>query len=199
MTDNKIHIKVELSRDNSGKLALTTIFDEKAPNFSKDEEGYYWTPTVEEKDFINEAFELLPATKTKISQSKTDSKPAAPKVEKPPVEPEIKNEMEPAIISSVDVEIKKPEETPAPPLEKKEDTAVFEVTTEEAEPNKPEELEPAKKLEDESILVSADADAIDAALKKRREEKDKTIVEADEQTIIDKVLSQKKKGKWGRK
>ncbi len=192
MTDNEIYIKVELSRDDSGKLALTTIFDEKAPNFSKDEEGYYWIPTVEEKDFINEAFELLPATKTKSTPSKT--------VSKPPVEPEIKNEMEPAIISSVDVEIKKPEETPAPlPSEKKEDTVVFEVTTEKSEPNKPEELEPAKKLEDESILVSADADAIDAALEKRREEKDKTIIEADEQTIIDKVLSQKKKGKWGRK
>lgn len=199
MTDNKIHIRVELSRDNSGKLALTTIFDEKAPNFSKDEEGYYWMPTVEEKDFINEAFELMPTTKTKSTVSKTVSKPAAPKIEKPPVEPEIKNEMEPATISSVDVEIKEPEEPPAPPLEKKEDPAVFEVTTEESEPDKSKELEPAKKLEDENILVSADADAIDAALKKRREEKDKTIVEADEQTIIDKVLSQKKKGKWGRK
>lgn len=198
MIDNEIHIKVELSRDDSGKLALTTIFDEKAPNFSKDEEGYYWIPTVGEKNFINEAFELLPATKTKGAQFKIASKPAAPKVEKPPVEPEIKNEMEPATISSVDVEIKKPEETP-PPSEKKEDTAVFEVTTEKSEPNKPEELEPAKKLEDERVLVSANADAIDAALEKRREEKDTTIIEADEQTIIDKVLSQKKKGKWGRK
>jgi hypothetical protein len=28
---------------------------------------------------------------------------------------------------------------------------------------------------------------------------DKSFVEADEQTIIEKVLSQKKKGKWSRK
>ncbi len=41
---------------------------------------------------------------------------------------------------------------------------------------------------------------IENALKKHQaSDEDKTIVEADEQTIIEKVLSQKKKGKWSGK
>ena len=49
------------------------------------------------------------------------------------------------------------------------------------------------------MIVEADADAIDDAIKKHTKEDDESIVEADEQTIIDKVLSQKKKGRWSKK
>lgn len=53
--------------------------------------------------------------------------------------------------------------------------------------------------EEEKILVEADSDAIEAAIKKHSDTgEDNSIVEADEKTIIDKVLNQKKKGKWGR-
>jgi len=48
------------------------------------------------------------------------------------------------------------------------------------------------------MVVEADQDAIEAALKKHTKE-DETLVEADEQTIIDKVLSQKKKGRWSKR
>lgn len=56
-----------------------------------------------------------------------------------------------------------------------------------------------KKMEDEKIIVEADSDAIEAALKRHIHDEDSSFVEADEQTIIDKVLSQKKKGKWSKK
>ena len=57
-------------------------------------------------------------------------------------------------------------------------------------------------MEFKKILVTvsgteADEEAIDAALKKKQQG-DKTIVEADEDTIVEKVLSQKKKGKWSK-
>ena len=47
------------------------------------------------------------------------------------------------------------------------------------------------------MIVKADADAIEKALKKHTEDKDESMVEADEKTIIDKVLKQKKK--WNKK
>ena len=58
-----------------------------------------------------------------------------------------------------------------------------------------------KSLEEKGILVEADADAIEAALKKHSKKDDniESFKEADEQTIVDRVLRQKKKGKWSKK
>ena len=70
--EDKIHIKLEICRNkDSDELAIMTHFDPNAPNFFKDKEGYLWMPTVEEKDFINEAFELMPINKIKTSSEKT--------------------------------------------------------------------------------------------------------------------------------
>ena len=56
----KIHIKLEISRDPStGALSLLTKFDPNAPNFTKEENGFLWSPTPEERDFLNEAFDMI--------------------------------------------------------------------------------------------------------------------------------------------
>ena len=60
------------------------------------------------------------------------------------------------------------------------------------------ELKNLENEQDNGMIVEADAEAIDEALKKHSKD-DESIVEADEQTIIDKVLSQKKKGRWSKK
>lgn len=194
--DDKIHIRLEICKDkNSDELTIMTHFDSNAPNFTKDKDGYFWMPTLEERNFINEAFELI---------STTNIKNLSP--EKPMVKP-LEEEKLAAAKPQFNVEDKKPEvirspfeskveKKPAdlPPLKKREEEAVFEKTEEES---KPSDLESKTKEEDEGILVKADEQAIDAALKKS-EKKDKSIVEADEQTIIEKVLSQKKKGKWSK-
>lgn len=58
--NEKIHIKLELSKDPlTGQLNLLTRFDPSAPNFIKDEDGFSWSPTKEEREFLNEAFELI--------------------------------------------------------------------------------------------------------------------------------------------
>ena len=137
----------------------------------------------------------MPANRSKSMPTAATIKTPAPPVEKNPTNPEtqIEEVIKESTISSTDVEIKKPEEQ-TPPLEKAEEQpAIFEVTTEEDKHTEP-------KKDEDTTIISADADAIDAALeKRRRSKKDDSIVEADEQTIIDKVLSQKKKGKWARK
>ena len=58
--NENIHIKLEINRDpTTGNLNLMTKFDSNAPNFIKDETGFSWSPTKEEREFLNEAFELI--------------------------------------------------------------------------------------------------------------------------------------------
>jgi len=61
MTKNEnIHIRLEISKDsNTGAMNLVTRFDINAPNFTKDETEFRWFPTPEERDFLNEAFDMI--------------------------------------------------------------------------------------------------------------------------------------------
>ncbi len=184
--DDNINIKLEISKDkDNNKLVITTRFDSSASNFLKDEYGYIWIPTQEEIKFLNDAFELMPTGKSKASPPEKKSTKIVEKVQtyKPQVKVEEKlEESSPFERKTVSY------------AEKKEDETVFEVTGEETS----EEI-PSKTSKDhnEGIIVKADEKAIERALKKDQDEDD-TIKEVDEQTIIDKVLSQKKKGKWNR-
>ena len=53
-----------------------------------------------------------------------------------------------------------------------------------------------KKDVKDAVVSDKDLEAIDAALKKQAEKDD--MVQADDKTIVDKVLNQKKKGRWNR-
>lgn len=58
--DENIHIKLEIKKDpTSGELYLMTRFDTNAPNFIRDETGFKWCPTNEERNFLNDAFERV--------------------------------------------------------------------------------------------------------------------------------------------
>ena len=58
--NENIHIKLEINRDPmTGNLNLMTRFDTNAPNFIKDETGFSWAPTKEEREFLNEAFDMI--------------------------------------------------------------------------------------------------------------------------------------------
>ncbi len=58
--DENIHIKLEICRNPaSGKLGLIARFDPNSPNFSKEENGFSWSPTTDEREFLNEAFEMI--------------------------------------------------------------------------------------------------------------------------------------------
>jgi hypothetical protein len=55
-----IHIKLEIGRDPAtGKINLMARFNPNAPNFLKDENGFSWSPTPEERAFLNEAFDMI--------------------------------------------------------------------------------------------------------------------------------------------
>lgn len=58
--NENIYIKLEISKDPmTGNLNLMTRFDPNAPNFSKDETGFSWLPTDEEREFLNEVFDMV--------------------------------------------------------------------------------------------------------------------------------------------
>jgi len=58
--NENIHIKLEIGRDtSSGKLTIMTKFNPSAPNFIKEEDGFSWSPTEDERQFLNEAFDMI--------------------------------------------------------------------------------------------------------------------------------------------
>lgn len=205
-TDSKVNLRLEVFKDrNSGKLSITAHFNHNAPNIYRDKEGYIWMPTEEEKDLINEAFDLVsvnspaPSHKDNAEKLEEDKKTiTAPKPEiktereKPVEVPQMNRE--PVVFKTNADSIRTEEFVKDTDLRIKDKPHEHEI---KEEPKFDEKVTP-KKEEDEGFIVEADEDAINAALKKHVE-KDKAFVEADEQTIIEKVLSQKKKGKWSRK
>lgn len=58
--NENIHIRLEISKNpNTGSINLMTRFDPNAPNITQDEKGFRWFPTQEERDFLNEAFDMI--------------------------------------------------------------------------------------------------------------------------------------------
>ena len=58
--NENIFIKLEISRDpHSGNLSLLTRFNPEAPNFKEEDDGFIWSPTPEERAFLNEAFDMI--------------------------------------------------------------------------------------------------------------------------------------------
>ena len=217
--DDKTNIKLEVCRDKtSGKLSITAHFNSNSPNVFEDKDSYFWIPTTDEKDLINEVFQLMPIDAGYTPTGETFPKPEEIEEEKSIPEPVIEEELQPTPETRPTEDEKKSADLS--PLEKPDESDVFEATDKDiktddlgkdidketedtsakgdeqnVEEPTSDESETEKKEEDEGIIVEADSEAIDAALKKHTE-KDKSIVEADEQTIVDKVLNQKKKGKW---
>ena len=218
--NDKINIKVEVCRDKtSNKLSIMAHFNDNAPNVFRENGEYYWIPTPEEKELLNEAFELVRVNTPNVNSD--IDKPKQKEINNIKIEPE----MEPKIPEQKSDDVS--------PLEKIDKPSLFDVNINDKEntnieknkglpnnfiPTKNEEtinlgelknpkeqkkrefdeFEPNKSEMEKGLIVEADSEAIDAALNKYTE-KDDSIVEADEQTIIDRVISQKKKGKWSQR
>ena len=160
MTDqNKINIKLELTKDKeNNKLTVVVHFDEKSSNFTTDQDKYFWIPTSDELELINEALKLVSNENLSISSS-------------PSIKPDVKEKIEEIIDENIEEE--KDLETDTEIEEENEDKSVV------------------VKASDETI-----EDTIQKHIKKDDDEDHEALKEADEHTIIDKVLSQKKKGRW---
>jgi len=59
-----VYVSLQLCKDeSSGGLVLNIQFDPSAPNFSATKNTLSWYPTIEELDFISEAFGMLSKAK----------------------------------------------------------------------------------------------------------------------------------------
>ena len=83
--NEKIHIKLEICKDSSGKLTIMAHFDNNAPNIIINNNEYTWMPTIEEKDLLNDAFGYFPLNQ-KTRQEDVTSKSPEPEEQKPIME-----------------------------------------------------------------------------------------------------------------
>jgi len=169
--NNNIFVKLQIERDqNSGNLLLNVHFDKSAPNFWTDKDDISWSPTLEEIDFIEETFGLIPKHKGHIQNRPKQSK--TQKTASPSEKSEEKSIPETTEAKTEDLETPKQEN--------------------EAEESPPSDEQP--KDNESKVFVQANEETIDEVLKRRSGDLDDAlIVEADEKTIIDRVLRQKKK------
>lgn len=193
--DKNIYIRLEICKDkNTGSLMLQTRFDPNAPNVTLEKDAYFWYPTREEQQFLNEAFDLIPphtpaSVSPKKPSSKTEKKtpakqtPDPDNVPHPPLPPSPFDHTQHATTSQ--------------PKSTTNDTTYPPPFTPRIEkPPSCQTIIIPPKDEDDNIYHQADNKAIDAALKRRLKHDNQEKAEADEPNIIEKVLKQKKKGKW---
>lgn len=219
---NKLDIRLELIRDKStGNLAILAHFDSKATNvfLDLDKNEYIWIPTIEEKNLLNDAFNFFSSRyKLKEVETKeTEIKASLP--EKIPSEESLYEKIPQDYTKSEE----KTEELSFFEKKENEEPAIFEATEEKilsektdnehkkkepmdvkvdiksGEPEK--ETQTEQKKYEEEIIVETEDGVVEAALNKhtRNEYEDSNFVQGDEQTIIDKILSKKKKTRWPRK
>lgn len=171
---DNIFVKLQIEKDNqSGDLTLGIYFDRNAPNFSTEKDTVNWSPTLEEIDFITETFEMISNSKSKYRKHDDN----------------IKN------IETPFHSQKKMEELPTEKTESKIDEFEQFDTNDDAEENT---FQPNTETEDteEKIFVQANEVTIDeASTRKKGEPVEEIVDDADEKTIIDKVLKSKIKNK----
>ena len=155
-------------------LYIKAVFDPTAPNIQKEKDTYIWKPTFDEIDLLNEVFSLLPqhqqapVTPTPFSaEEEQQKKDAMEVIEK--------------VLPAAD-EQGEPEESKEQPQEDQ-----IEAETKE-EPPKEKQVE---VVDGDGVLVAADDKTIDEIVKRK---KDGTLKEASEDSILEKILRQKKRG-----
>jgi hypothetical protein len=159
--DDKINLKLEVYKDkNSGKLSLMAHFDKTAPNIYKDKENFYWEPTLEEKEFLFEAFKIMPdvpvmpPTKDNDSKSEETSNP----------DNDQKQELTEEIEEQVEEKIPKQDTTPTEQTtdEKPEKPSTFSATTKDtdSEDNTNIEKEDTQHNIDDVMLEEIDDDEV---------------------------------------
>ena len=142
--NENIYVKLQIEKDqNSGDLMLNVNFDKAAPNFFPGKNEISWCPTIDEMDFVNEAFEMV-ATRGQSNQHIN----------------KVRRDKTPTNLE------KKTNDPPKEPTESKDVTF---------EPEKTEDKESTSDQEQNGEAF---------------------IVQADEKTIVEKVLEQKKQNKW---
>ncbi len=164
--NENIFISLELQKNwDSKALTLSVQFDRNAPNFSEEDESINWVPTLDELDFILEAFELFGGNNIQVKEKK--------EIEEVDNSPTIGMETQEHSHRSSEIRIA--------PLSN-------DLTAEVSEGPRSSHLR--KKDDEEKIFIQADEKKIDEILKRKKQQYE---TDNDDKEIIDKMMKQKKK------
>lgn len=201
--DDKINIKLELFKDRfSNKFSILTHFNQNAPNIQKDDEGFIWVPTIEERDLINDAFKLLSLDDyfNKIKTSPQTIEDTEKLIQ--PSQTESKNKQE---ISENNSSIKKEKATYnirkneiKTENDSRNESSYFESINKSPFEKKNKNQEINDKNIEENKFFEIDENSIEKELSTKGNKHD-TKLDDEEQTIVDRVLNQKKKEKWSKR
>jgi hypothetical protein len=166
--NENIFVSLEIQKDVETKsLLLSVIFDRNAPNFFMENEAIRWLPTIDELDFIKEAFELVGGNQVPLKE-----------VEEPQ-EIDDSTELDSTEYSHRSSEIR------IAPLPNN-------MTLEVTENLKSSSLK--NKEDEERIFIQADEKKIDEILKRKKiAQKQQLEKDSDDKTLIDRMMKQKKK------
>lgn len=169
--NQNIFVRIQLEKDpETNDFGLNVYFDKTAPNFSVEQNGISWSPTLEELNFIIEAFGMIAQKKPreKTWHHEDDHETIVP----PPT-----------------VKIREPEHSP---YEKKIAITADSTVVEPVETDNPYVQKKGSNVE--KIFIQADEKTIDEALKRRKTgSEDEYMGHPDDQTSLDRILKQKKK------
>lgn len=170
--NENIFISLGLQKDIESKsLLLSVQFDRNAPNFFEDNQVISWSPTIDELDFINEAFELMGKNHVKCKRPEPENEETK--------EVDNTTEFEKAQYSHRSSEIRI---APLPnnmSLEVEENLGSSQIN---------------KADDEERIFIQADEKKIDEILKRKKQiTKQTSDTDSDEKTFIDRMMKQKKK------
>jgi hypothetical protein len=166
--NENIFISLEIQKDIESKgLFLSVVFDRNAPNFSFENETITWLPTIDELDFIKEAFEIMGGNQVQLKE-----------IEEPQ---EIENPLE---LDATEHSHRSSEIRIAP--------LPNNIILDETENLKPSCLK--NKGNEEKIFIQADERKIDEILqRKKNATKRQFDRDLDDKALIDKMMKQKKK------
>lgn len=163
--NENIFISLELQKNLDSKLlTLSVQFDKNAPNFSEENQSINWSPTIDELDFIKEAFELIGGNNIPVKEMKETKEV----------------ESTPALGMETTEHSHRSSEIRIAPLP---NDLTIEVTEGPRSPHL------KRKDDEEKIFIQADEEKIDEILKRKKQQ-----YETDDDTeIADKIMKQKKK------
>lgn len=170
--------------DNSTQdIHLKTVFNPKAPNVNNDKNDFSWEPSEDEINFLHKAFTMFETRKfEKTVDDRINERSRSSKQEY--VQSPDENTIETA--SNDETQLNDPEE----------EQEIFETPVSQADSKEPideeTDFEEIPQKED-NVLVSADAKTIDEIVKRKRGESDESIKQVTDDTILEKILKQKKK------
>jgi hypothetical protein len=167
--NENIFISLEIQKDLDLKgLLLSIQFDRNAPNFHQENETISWCPTIDELDFITEAFGIIGGNKIPI-----------PEKEEVQQESEIPSELDRSDYSHRSSEIRI---APLPNNMSLEETDETETSYSR------------EKEQEEKVFIQADERKIDEILKRKKQmARVQDDQDNDEKAYIDKLMKQKKK------